>query len=609
ETAADASKCIVVHYTTVRTADFGYAGADPINVVAMDSPATALYDYLLRTDIDTMVTPAFATWRPSQLTTGIDGAFCFESEPTCGRLKAVSAELNLAEPQDDARVGVSWYGPASLVRKCAKLSLRVMDYLHKHEFNATERSWEYYGVQIRGWPTWHYGIMDKYANHIALQHCTRGDGGGLSQLPDMMDFSTESSAAIGVHAHLRPSQSLSADFSAKKYSRNEYDEVDVEDLDTSKVNEFALAMAIAANPQTTNILDLTNGLNETFTRAAVVFLPSTKDSTKFLTEFRWFHKSWDEMIRHQPPKWRTDIVVFTDGNDVPLLRELGCIDAIRTSANDSNACIVVPKYKKVKSADFNYGFADSINVVAIDHAATLPYDWILRSDIDTFFTPVFGKWRPTKLTVGSVGGYCFDGYNTCDRLQGIARKLNLTDPTVDDVGSTWYGPAKVIQECAKLSMHVINHLHLHEFTDAEKNNGVDGWPRWHYGVLTMYSGHMAIPHCTKDIGGFDKRNDLIDYPTYSTGKVSRHAHLHTYQSGNQFNKFKFRAGDYDDQDLMSLDLTTVSDYATYMALVGNHKGAIHLSKVTDGTAYNHIVESLNLEAKLRRKVQQQPKGV
>ncbi|KAF0682849.1 hypothetical protein As57867_024958, partial [Aphanomyces stellatus] len=74
ETAADASKCIVVHYTTVRTADFGYAGADPINVVAMDSPATALYDYLLRTDIDTMVTPAFATWRPSQLTTGIDGA-------------------------------------------------------------------------------------------------------------------------------------------------------------------------------------------------------------------------------------------------------------------------------------------------------------------------------------------------------------------------------------------------------------------------------------------------------------------------------------------------------------------------------------------------------
>ncbi|KAF0714726.1 Aste57867_3727 [Aphanomyces stellatus] len=319
--------------------------------------------------------------------------------------------------------------------------------------------------------------------------------------------------------------------------------------------------------------DTSTELDTVFTRAAIVYLPST-DNGKYLNEFRWFHKSWTEMVLQQPPKWRTDIIVFTDGADVPLLHELGCTEVIRMAATDANACVVVYNYKKVKSAEFNYGFADSINVVAVDQAATDPYDWILRTDMDTFMTPAFATWKPPKLTVGSVGGYCFDGYDTCDHLLRIARKLNLTDPTVQDVGSTWYGPAKLIQQCAKLSMQVVNHLHQHEFNETEKSAayGITGWPRWHYGVLTMYSGHMAIPHCTKDVGGFDKRNDLIDYPTYATDKLSDHMHLHTYQGGGDFNKFLFQAGAYDSVDLSTLDQTTVSGYSMYIALTANHRG-------------------------------------
>ncbi|KAF0714727.1 Aste57867_3728 [Aphanomyces stellatus] len=325
-------------------------------------------------------------------------------------------------------------------------------------------------------------------------------------------------------------------------------------------------------------IDLTNGIDRSFTRAAVVYLPSG-DNDKYMTEFRWFHKSWAEMVWHQPPLWRTDIVVFTDGPDLPRLRDLGCTDGVRTSANESNTCILVPNYKKVKSKEFDYGFADSINVVAVNHAATAAYDWILRTDLDTFLTPTFAKWKPTKLTVGSVGGYCFDGYDTCDHLRRIAEKINLTEPTVNDVGSTWYGPAKLIQECANLSMRLINHLHLHEFNETEKTHEyafekVIGWPRWHYGVLTMYSGHMAIPHCTKDAGGFDKRNDLIDHPTYSTGKITEHVHVHTYQDGGDFNKFKFQAGNYDSFDLSTLDRSTVSGYTMYIALTANNKGVV-----------------------------------
>ncbi|KAF0682870.1 Aste57867_25057 [Aphanomyces stellatus] len=276
------------------------------------------------------------------------------------------------------------------------------------------------------------------------------------------------------------------------------------------------------------------------------------------------------MLPFQPPLWRMDIVVFSDGH-VPLLDELGCRVGVRASPTDPNRCWIVPTYVKVHSDTFNYRFADSINVVAVDHIATEPYDWLLRCDIDTFFTPVFATWRPTKLTVGSVGGYCFDGYDTCDRLHSIGLKLNLTTSLVRDIGSTWYGPAKMIRECGKLSMDIINHLHENEFSADDKDGGVAGWPRWHYGVLTMYSGHLAIPHCTRETG-FEKRNDMIDHTSYSKDKVARHAHVHAWQSQPlNFSKVRFLNGEYDNVDVQSLDLGNVQDYLMYMAKVSNGK--------------------------------------
>ncbi|KAG9410219.1 hypothetical protein AC1031_018252 [Aphanomyces cochlioides] len=155
------------------------------------------------------------------------------------------------------------------------------------------------------------------------------------------------------------------------------------------------------------------------------------------------------MVGHQPPSWRTDIIPIARRSTTPI--------------------IIVDTYKSVKTTEFAYDFADSINVAAVETPAMGHYDWILRTDIDTFLTPVFATWKPSKLTVGSGGGYCVAGESTCDRMKAIAKKLHLAEPNLtDDVGSSWYGPAKLIQQCARTSMRIIAHLHEHEFTAWEK---------------------------------------------------------------------------------------------------------------------------------------------
>ncbi|OQS07655.1 hypothetical protein THRCLA_00350 [Thraustotheca clavata] len=299
-----------------------------------------------------------------------------------------------------------------------------------------------------------------------------------------------------------------------------------------------------------------------FVRAAVIFLP-TKDNANFLSEFRWFHRSWIEMIKYQPSNWRTDIIVFSDG-PISLIDALNCTNVPRLSRFEPNKCVGVQNYTKLQNENFTYAYADSVNVLAVDNPATEGYDWILRTDIDTFLTPAFSTWKPDKLAVGR-GEYCYDG--TAERLARISLDLNLTKATIDNVGSTWYGPAKVLKECAKLSVSIMFYLRDHEFTEREKSKeyGNKGWPNWHYGVLSMYSGQIAINHCTRNIG-FEKRTDQLDVASSSDESSLKHAHIHTWINDDRFSKMVFHSKGYPDEKIENLNLNVINDYAMYMAL-------------------------------------------
>ncbi|ETW05957.1 hypothetical protein H310_03590 [Aphanomyces invadans] len=268
--------------------------------------------------------------------------------------------MALTAPVKREAFGSTWFGPLEAVQACAKLALSVVEHIYDRERPDEEKKVS--NGRERGQAEWTIEHLHLYAGHIALQQCTDT----VHRRTDVLEVAASSSRHVDTMVHMKATTD-SIPFSRLGFhSDTTQPDVDhISDLDRDVANDLAIALALEANQ-------------------AVVYLPS--DTPKFVKEMLWFHESWVDMISHQPAKWRTDIVVFTDG-DLPLWNYLNCTTAIRVTPDEPNRCIVVQGYKKVKSDTFNYGFADSINVVAMESAATAPYDWILRTDIDTFFTP------------------------------------------------------------------------------------------------------------------------------------------------------------------------------------------------------------------------------
>lgn len=83
------------------------------------------------------------------------------------------------------------------------------------------------------------------------------------------------------------------------------------------------------------------------TRAMLLYFP-TERMEDFLPEFRWLYRTWIEMQKSEPLKWRTDLVVFIDKN-VNELNELNCsYQNTRKSDLDEPMCTFLP-YKALKN--------------------------------------------------------------------------------------------------------------------------------------------------------------------------------------------------------------------------------------------------------------------
>ncbi|CAK4846187.1 unnamed protein product [Aphanomyces euteiches] len=549
KTREEPNRCVLINtYKRLKSDEFDYDFGDSIGVAASDESAMDIYEWVLRTDMDTFLTPVFAKWKPKVMTVG-GGGYSF-SKTNEDRLTRIIKDMGLHNSKLN-NIGSTWYGPAKLVRKCAKLTIDAMKYLHEKEFTALEKSKEY---DTKGWPEWHYGVLTLYAGHIAINHCTR-DAGAIKD-DKMLDYSTASNGTIDGHAHLHTWQNDDR-FSKYIFANGGYAHENKSALDLNVLTDYAVYMALDSIPAPKSYV------NASFVRAAVVFIPTKNREDVFVKQFRWFRRSWEEMQKYEPAAWRTDIIVLTNGI-VKDLWEFNCSSVYRQSREEPNKCIVIQDYKLLYTEEFKYRFGDSINVLTHDSAVFDQYDWLLRTDIDVFFTPTFSTWHPDKMVVG--GG----GYQTAKnrpRLDRIAQDMGLQNLGLQGVGSTWYGPTNLVRECAKLTVKAMKYLHEHEFTDEEKSPeyGTKGWPDWHYGVLTLYAGHIAINHCAYGEGA-EKNEEMLDYPTSSDDATALHAHLHTWQGRERFSKFVFEDDGYADEKMEDLSLDKVSDYAMYMAL-------------------------------------------
>ena len=95
-----------------------------------------------------------------------------------------------------------------------------------------------------------------------------------------------------------------------------------------------------------------------FIRGVIIFFPITSIN-HFKNEFKWLYRSWIHMIKFEPPKWRTDLIVFIENNatvinsDEFFMNDMNCrFENKRKSAEDKPMCTLI-EYVALKRRNFD----------------------------------------------------------------------------------------------------------------------------------------------------------------------------------------------------------------------------------------------------------------
>lgn len=190
------------------------------------------------------------------------------------------------------------------------------------------------------------------------------------------------------------------------------------------------------------------------------------------------------------------------------------------------------------------------------------YEYILRTDTDTLLTEKWNNFYPDNFTVG-VGGYNNDDL-TAQKIELVAKKHGLFKNDreyIKNLGSTWYGKSEDVLAASVLATTLTDYFINHEFREDH-----GAWPGYYRGVSTLYASEIAINFLIKQL---DKDVVNLDFPSTSSGAAIDHVHIHCWHTEDSFSKMKFFDGYYDHIDVNDLDLSKISDFSLYCALIGN----------------------------------------
>lgn len=103
------------------------------------------------------------------------------------------------------------------------------------------------------------------------------------------------------------------------------------------------------------------------TRAVAVLFPTEKFH-HYIYEIKWLYLSWVNMMKFEPSKWRTDLIIFIDKSEqhfdesVLILKELNCLfDNIRKSPIDKPMCTLIDYQAFIKRKIHPLDLNESIN--------------------------------------------------------------------------------------------------------------------------------------------------------------------------------------------------------------------------------------------------------
>ena len=309
-------------------------------------------------------------------------------------------------------------------------------------------------------------------------------------------------------------------------------------------------------------------------RGIAVYFPASE--VQHEKELKGFLLSIAFMRTSQPPSMKTDVVVFAPPRGYEFAKSIGCTEAKRTSFRDPERCIIVehvPLFERSGVSDplLSYKrYLDSVLMMA-EYKDYSSYDYLMKSDMDTFVTPAFADWRIPKGKIIATGKGGYSHPNADRRLSFVMKKtFGMRDEGHTNIGTTWYGSPAVLVAACQLSVASMRWLDRIEFTEYERvQKSAGAWPFWFWPVLTMYGGHISINQIPKEKVQFQEENLMeMDLASDSTGELRPSVkHIHCWHTQEFFSKFAFAEGKYDAMDLREYDhMNTPAAFSAVIAL-------------------------------------------
>lgn len=186
------------------------------------------YDLILRTDLDTFLTPAFNNYYPSLYTVGKGGYV--NDEYTKEKLVSISNKLGLKH-KGWFNIGSTHYGNATLVKEVCKLATDITKYILQNEFKENEGKW----------PGWYKGVSSLYASEIALNHLIEK----IIIDKDKLDFQSTSEESIYNHPHIHCWHTNDR-FSKFMFECGKYNNLDINKLNIDKIRDYCTYIALTS---------------------------------------------------------------------------------------------------------------------------------------------------------------------------------------------------------------------------------------------------------------------------------------------------------------------------------------------------------------------------
>ncbi|XEC93648.1 hypothetical protein AB6A23_20140 [Paenibacillus tarimensis] len=200
-------------------------------LVSEHSDVLEQYHYLLRSDVDTVLTPAWNAFYPELYTVGLGGYA--HSLPVMKNLKRVARSLGLGH-KGIHNIGSTHYGKPGVIRNVCRLAAQVTHHILTQEFKDSPGEW----------PGWYKGVSSLYGMEIATNHLVE------TMSPDRLklDASCTSQQSILNYPHIHFWHTFDM-FSKFDFTAGKYDHLTADHLDLSQIKNYCLYIALRSRKE------------------------------------------------------------------------------------------------------------------------------------------------------------------------------------------------------------------------------------------------------------------------------------------------------------------------------------------------------------------------